>query len=193
MTQKGFYLDMTSCIGCKTCQIACKDKNDLKVGTIYRRVRTFELGVFPNPRFYHYSGTCNHCANPKCVEGCPTGAMHVAEDKTVQHNAERCIGCRYCTWNCPYAVPQYIEEIGKVGKCDGCKDLRDKGENPVCVDACVMRCIEWGDLEELKAKHAGEELTSDLPILPSSNTTKPSLLIRPKAVAKRKDYRLKEV
>ena len=90
-------------------------------------------------------------------------------------------------------MPQYIEEIGKVGKCDGCKDLRDKGENPVCVDACVMRCIEWGDLEELKAKHAGEELTSDLAILPSSDTTKPSLLIRPKAVAKQKDYRLKEV
>lgn len=193
MTQKGFYYDMTACIGCKTCQVACKDKNDLKIDNLFRNVKTFELGFYPKPGFYHYSGTCNHCANPKCAAGCPTGAMHVAEDGTVQHNENRCIGCKYCIWNCPYNVPQFIQETGRIGKCDACKDLINKGENPVCVDACVMRCLEWGELDELKVKHADEDLTSDLPILPASSLTKPSLLIKPKKAAKQKDYRLKEV
>ncbi len=193
MARIGFYFNMTACIGCKTCQVACKDKNDLDVGTIFRKVSTFETGAFPKPGVFHISMACNHCADPKCVEGCPTGAMHIAEDGTVQHNKDLCIGCQYCVWNCPYDVPQYIESIGKVGKCDLCKDLIDKGENPACVDACVMRCIEWGDLDELAKKHAGEELVSDLPILPGSNTTKPSVLINPKTVAKQKDFRAKEV
>ena len=193
MRYQGFYFNMAACIGCRTCQVACKDKNDLKIGTIFRRVRHFETGKYPSPGVYYYSGACNHCAKPKCVEGCPTGAMHIAEDGTVQHNSEKCIGCRYCVWNCPYGAPQFIPELGKVAKCDGCKDLRDKGENPICVDACVMRAIEWGDLDELKARHKGEELTSDLPILSSSTIAAPSLLVHAKPAAKLKDYREKAV
>jgi anaerobic dimethyl sulfoxide reductase subunit B len=187
----GFYFDMTSCIGCRTCQIACKDKNDLKVGTIFRQARTYETGAYPNPGVYHFSSTCNHCTSPKCVEGCPTGAMHIAADKTVQHDKTKCIGCRYCTWSCPYGVPQFIADLGKVSKCDACKDLRDKKENPVCVDACPMRAIEWGDIGELKAKHG--DTTRDLAILPNSSVTNPSLLIKAKAVALQKDFRKKEV
>lgn len=191
MAQLGFYFDMTSCIGCKTCQIACNDRNNLKVDTLYRQVRTFEVGTFPSPGAYHLSSTCNHCENPKCVAGCPTGAMYKGDNGTVLHNKERCIGCRYCTWNCPYSVPQFIEEIGKVGKCDFCKDLIDQGQNPVCVDACVMRAIKWGDLNELKAKY-GSVSTRDLPILPQSTVTNPSTLIKAKTVAKQKDFRLTE-
>lgn len=187
----GFYFDMKACVGCRTCQIACKDKNDLKVGTIFRQARTFETGAFPAPGVYHYSGTCNHCASPKCVEGCPTGAMHVSEDGTVQHDKSKCIGCRYCTWACPYGVPQFIKDLGKVGKCDSCKDLRAEGKNPVCVDACPMRALEWGDIDELRAKHS--DTTSDLAILPDSSRTKPSLAIKAKGNALLKDFRYKEV
>lgn len=191
MGHKGFYFDMTACIGCRTCQIACKDKNNLKVGTIFRQARTFETGVYPTPGAYHYSGSCNHCENPKCVEGCPTGAMHVDEDGTVQPDLAKCIGCRYCTWACPYGVPQFIKDLGKVSKCDGCKDLRNKGGTPVCVEACPMRALEWGDTDELRAKHG--EMTRDLPILPSSSITNPSVVIKAKAIALQKDFRKKEV
>ncbi len=193
MSRQGFYFDMDNCIGCRTCQVACKDKNNLDIGIFFRKVSSFEVGAYPQPGNYHYSGACNHCASPKCVEGCPTGAMYIAEDGTVQHDKNKCIGCRYCVWNCPYGTPQFIPELGKVSKCDGCKDLRDKGENPVCVDACLMRVLEWGDIEELKIKYAKEELINDLPILPSSNITSPSLLIKPKTVAKQKDYQEKVV
>lgn len=192
MGRKGFYFDMTNCIGCRTCQIACKDKNDLKVGIIFRRVRTFETGVFPDPGLYHYSGTCNHCEEAKCVKGCPTGAMHYGDDGTVQHDKEMCIGCKYCTWNCPYGVPQYLEEKNVVGKCDSCKDLRDAGQNPACVDACLTRCLKFGDLDELK-KEFGEKLVSAIPILPSPTLTKPSLLIEPKSCSFNLNYKEKEM
>lgn len=192
LAKKGFYFDMTSCIGCRTCQIACKDKNNLEVGIVFRKVTTFETGVYPEPGVYHYSSTCNHCENPKCVEGCPTGAMHIAEDGTVQHNADKCIGCQYCTWNCPYSVPQYSAKTGKVSKCDSCKDLRDKGENPACVDACVMRCLHWGDLDEL-SKTFGSDAVKDIEIMPASSITNPSVLIKPKSIAFDKNFLEKEV
>lgn len=183
---------MTACMGCKACQIACKDKNDLKVGELFRKVHEFELGTYPNTGGYYLSMGCNHCAEAKCVKGCPTGALHYAEDGTVQHNKNKCIGCQYCVWNCPYGVPQFIKEQGIIAKCDACKDLRDKGGNPVCVDSCPMRCLEFGDLDELAARH-GTTIVQDLPVLPSSSITTPSLLIKPKNSALNPDFNKKEI
>lgn len=175
LAQKGFYYDQTRCIGCKVCQVACKDKNNLKVGPRYRRVYDMETGKFPNPHRAHFSISCNHCDNPKCVENCPTGALRKRpEDGIVTHDHDKCIGCRLCTWSCPYGAPQYKEDEGKVGKCDGCADLVAKGENPACVDACVMRCLEFGDIEELRKKHG---VNADAPGLPGSETTHPNLII----------------
>lgn len=192
MGQIGFYFDMTSCIGCRTCQMACKDRNNLEVGTIFRRVRAFETGVYPTPGVYHYSGTCNHCVDPKCVKGCPTQALHKLENGIVDHDKKKCIGCRFCTWNCPYGVPQFIEELGQTSKCDFCKELIAKGDNPACVDACPMRTIKWGEIEELKATY-GSASVKELPILPLASVTNPSLLIKPKTIALQKDYRGKEI
>lgn len=182
MSRLGFYFDSNMCIGCRACQVACKDRNRLGVGAIFRKVKSFQTGVYPNPQGFNYSGACNHCAEPKCVAGCPTGAMHVAEDGTVQHDASLCIGCQYCVWNCPYGAPQYIKSAGKVGKCDSCKNLREAGENPVCVDSCVMRCLKFGDLDKLAAEY-GPGLVDQIPILPRADLTKPSLLVKPKGCA----------
>ncbi|ACL22694.1 anaerobic dimethyl sulfoxide reductase subunit B (iron-sulfur subunit) [Desulfitobacterium sp. LBE] len=188
MGQLGFYYDMTTCMGCKACQIACKDRNDLKVGELFRRVYEFEGGIYPQVGGYYLSMGCNHCADAKCVKGCPTGAMHVAADGTVQHDQELCIGCKYCVWNCPYSVPHYFEDKSVVGKCDSCKELRDAGQNPVCVDACIMRCLKFGDLDQLKGEY-GTDLVQELPILPAASQTNPSLLIQPKDEALKPDYK----
>lgn len=189
----GFYFNQSICIGCRTCQIACKDRNDLEVGHIYRTVTTFETGKYPDARAYHYSAACNHCENPKCVAGCPTGAMYKAEDGTVQHDDDMCIGCDYCAWNCPYGVPQYFDALGITGKCDSCAAERAAGGNPVCVDACLMRALEFGDLDELKAKHADESLVQELPILPEASITNPSILIYPRTAALSSDFAKKEI
>lgn len=66
----GFYFDMTRCIGCRACQVACKDKNRLEVGTLYRNVKSYTVGTFPNVKSYSYSGSCNHCENPICLANC---------------------------------------------------------------------------------------------------------------------------
>lgn len=178
----GFYFDMQACIGCRTCQIACKDKNNLPIGILFREVKKFEIGVFPKSNSYNISYSCNHCEEAKCVKGCPTGAMHYGADGTVQHDPDLCIGCQYCIMNCPYSVPQFLPERNIIGKCDSCIDLRNAGQNPACVDACLMRCLHFGDLDELR-KEYGNDLVNALPILPSPDITKPSLLISPKTCA----------
>lgn len=187
MTQMGFYYDAKKCSGCRACQIACKDRNDLPVGVLYRHVFTIETGSYPNPSDYNYSRTCNHCTDPQCVKNCPTGAMYKAEDGTVRHDDDRCIGCKMCVMSCPYGVPVYLEEKGITGKCDSCAHIRELGENPPCVDACCMRALEFGDIEELKKSHEGST-PPDIAIFPSPELTKPNTLIDSKDAMHNKDF-----
>lgn len=180
MTQIGFYFDMNKCSGCRACQVACKDRNDLAVGVLFRHVRTYEAGVYPDARMLHHSSTCNHCASPACVANCPTGAMQKLDDGTVVSDPEVCIGCGTCAASCPYEVPT-IDEVENISrKCDSCKSLRDAGGKPVCVEACLMRCIDFGELDDLKAKY-GDGLVQSQTFLPSADETSPSMLIRPRA------------
>ncbi len=187
MGKLGFYFDQSRCSGCRACQTACKDRNDLPVGELFRHVTTYQSGTYPSATMYHYSATCNHCENPACVAACPVGAMYVDEDTTVQHDDEKCIGCGACVATCPYQVPLIDEDMGVARKCDACKPYRNAGENPVCVDACNMRCLEFGDVDELRERH-GEGLVSDLPILPSSDLTSPATLITPKTAALEEEF-----
>ena len=83
MEQVGFYFNAAACIGCKTCVIACKDKNELEVGRNYRRVYAFERGKYPKPMRINLSIACNHCDDPQCVTHCPTQAMHKRESDGV--------------------------------------------------------------------------------------------------------------
>ena len=80
----GFYYDSSVCTGCRTCVVACKDKNDLPADVNFRRVTTFETGEYPNVRMYHLSLACNHCENPACVRACSSGALFVDDDGAVR-------------------------------------------------------------------------------------------------------------
>ena len=186
----GFYFDMNSCIGCRTCQVACKDRNGLEIGYLFRTVDTFETGEYPNAKMYHYAHSCNHCETPACMVNCPTEAIYKADDGTVQYDPRKCDGCGACAEAWPYEVPQVID--GVIAKCDSCLPFREAGKNPVCVDACPMRCLEFGDLDELRAAHEGD-LVNELPILPAADTTNPSILINPKACALEEDFRAQSV
>ena len=186
--QLGFHFDASACAGCKACMIACKDKNNLPVGIKWRRVYHYGGGgwvtdptnkdlMIPNNIFsYSISAACMHCENPMCVQVCPTTAMHKDENGIVSIDGSKCIGCRYCEWACPYGAPQFNEVSGIMTKCDMCKDLIAEGQNPVCVDSCVMRALTFGDLEELRAEFG--TLDSIQP-LPSGEYTKPSLVVTP--------------
>ena len=178
MTQIGFFIDVTKCIGCKTCVIACKDKNDLEVGRNFRRVYSFEEGTFPKPALSHISLSCNHCDVPTCIPNCPTTAIFKRkEDGVVLIDHDKCVGCRYCEWNCPYGAPQFNAELGKMTKCDTCVDLRLAGGEPVCVSSCPLRAIEFGPIEELREKYG---TVSEIKGMPSASITKPNLVIKTK-------------
>jgi anaerobic dimethyl sulfoxide reductase subunit B (iron-sulfur subunit) len=170
--QIGFLVDATRCINCKTCEVACKDFNDADIGVRIRQVRTFEGGEFPGVFAYAISMSCNHCEDPACLQGCPAGAYTKrVTDGIVEHDPERCIGCRYCTWVCPYGAPQYDAATGRVRKCELCVEELDSGRLPVCVAACPTRAIEIGALSDLEARPGATRLVRGVP---SPDVTKPA-------------------
>jgi len=141
--QYRFHFDMTKCIGCKCCVVACNEQNGNPAHINWRRVGEIEGGWYPNTQRLHLSMGCNHCLEPTCLEGCPVDAY--SKDPitgVVIHNAETCIGCQYCTWNCSYGVPQYNAERGVVGKCDMCHNRLAEGRDPACVGACPENAIQ---------------------------------------------------
>ncbi|MFC2133637.1 DMSO/selenate family reductase complex B subunit [Bacteroidota bacterium] len=182
--QYGFYFDANSCSGCKACQVACKDKNDLPVGILWRRVYDLTGGNWEKKGeawiskvvSYNLSMSCNHCEDPICVTNCPTTALFKREDGIVLIDESKCIGCKYCEWTCPYGAPQYDSENGVMTKCDFCYDYIEEGKNPSCVDACPMRALEFGELKVLQKKYGNQNQINPLP---SGSMTKPAIVISP--------------
>ncbi len=140
--QYRFHFDMTRCIGCKCCVVACNEQNGNPAAINWRRVGELEGGHYPYTRRHYLSMGCNHCLEPTCLIGCPVEAFTKdAATGVVRHSADACIGCQYCTWNCSYGVPQYNPERGVVGKCDMCHERLTDGMSPACVSACPEGAI----------------------------------------------------
>lgn len=183
--QLAFYFEQKHCVGCNTCQIACKDKNNLEVGQQFRKVYEVSGGeyiensqaVIPNIYAFWISISCNHCIDPICIKNCPTGSLKKRiEDGVVLLDEEKCIGCQRCVKSCPYKAPQYDPINKKVNKCDFCLDLLEKDKKPVCIDSCPLRALDYGYLTELKQKYGNVNETLGMP---SSDITSPALVITP--------------
>lgn len=167
--QYRFSFAMDACIGCHSCEVACAEQNGLPVDTAWRRVGEFEGGEHPHARRFHLSMSCNHCVDPECLNGCPTEAYVKLDNGVVDHNADDCIGCEYCTWNCPYSVPVFQPDRRIVTKCDMCLPRLEDGLKPACVGACPTRAldVEPVDVEAWVADHS----EADAPHLPPSDLT----------------------
>ena len=180
----GFSFDQTLCTGCKACQIACQDKHDHPAEIKWRRVAEYSGGTWvkhgktyqPNIFTYYTSVACNHCENPVCVQVCPTTAMTQRDDGTVFVDDNKCVGCRYCEWACPYSAPQFNAATGHMSKCDLCKDYRDQGQDPAYVTACPSRALGWGEIDDLRA--ANGDYAGSAP-LPDPSITRPRLVVIP--------------
>ena len=171
--QIGFLYDQTKCVGCRVCQAACKETNNWEEGVEWRRVLTSETrkNVF-------LSISCNHCENPACANVCPVGAYTKrTKDGIVIQNPDKCIGCKYCMYACPYQAPQFSDKTGRVSKCHFCYERQDRGELPACVENCPMGALKFGKISELR-KTYGE--TAQVPGVPEPEITNPSWVIIPK-------------
>ena len=167
--QYRFGFAMDACVGCHSCEVACAEQNGLPAGTTWRRVGEVEGGQYPETRRFHLSMSCNHCLEPLCLEGCPTGAYEKLANGVVAHHADDCIGCQYCTWGCPYNVPVFQPDRRIVTKCDLCNPRLEAGMAPACVAACPTHAItvEAVDVEAWRADHSA----ADAPELPPSSLT----------------------
>lgn len=150
--QYGFYADTSRCIECWACVIACKQWNGIEAGTIARR-RVLEIndGEYPDVKRTLLSLSCMQCAKPACANVCPAGAISKREeDGIVVVDKDRCIGCKYCFFACPFGVPQYTDE--GMDKCDCCLGIGvEPGDTPHCVTTCPTKALHYGTMEELSA------------------------------------------
>lgn len=195
-----FTFDASACSGCKACQVACKDRHNLPVGVFWRRVCEVSGGTWQQQKdawttnvfAYNLSIACNHCVHPKCAGVCPTEAIRVRDDGIVYIDTERCMGCGYCAWACPYGVPQYNPELGRMTKCNFCMDDLDAGLTPACVAACPLRVLDFVEIREEGVENSDQVSVTgcqlwSLPAsehpfpLPQYSRTEPHLAIRPHA------------
>lgn len=182
--QMAFYFDQTRCTGCFVCLIACKDYHDVELGPVdYRDVTYLEKGKYPNPYIAYMTTSCFHCANPECATACPVDAITKREkDGIVVVDRELCLGkdncALLCQEACPYDMPRFgDEENAKMQMCDFCLDQLDENKSPVCVAACLTRCLEAGPLTELTAKYGNIKEAEGFAY---SEETKPSVIFKPK-------------
>jgi formate dehydrogenase iron-sulfur subunit len=178
MGQKGFFTDTTLCIGCKACEVACKQWNQLPddgfrfTGMSYdhtgdlgastwRHVAFIErpvplsvqtLAEGMNFSWLMASDVCKHCQRAGCLEACPTGAIVRTEFDTVYVQPDVCNGCGYCVVACPFGVIDRREDDGRAWKCTLCYDRLADDMTPACAKACPTESIQYGDVEELRAR-----------------------------------------
>lgn len=189
---RGFFFDNTRCTGCRTCVLACKDYRNLDAERTFRRVIDYEGGTWEQGTddtwsqdafAYHISLSCNHCNSPVCTQVCPTGAMHKDELGLVWPDVHKCIGCGYCTMACPYHAPRIDEDLKRSSKCDGCRERVAEGLAPICVEACPLRALDFGNAFELTERHP--DTVRSIAPLPDKSATSPNLFILPSPASER--------
>lgn len=165
--QHGFFIDLSRCIGCNACTIACKQWHNLQPGPVkWLRVLQWEKGAYPNVRIHLLPIMCLHCIRPVCIKACPNEAIF--KDKewgAVLVDQNKCQGQRNCFKACPYGAPQFNSDQSgaTMSKCNMCIDRLRQGLKPICVLSCSMRALEFGPLEELQIRYGKLGSAQDLP------------------------------
>ncbi|HET6430886.1 4Fe-4S dicluster domain-containing protein [Dyella sp.] len=210
----GLVIDLDTCVGCHACAVSCKEWNAGGIagpltdtdpygkdpsGVWFNRVHSYELEPVPAcgsghdatpaqpAQTLHFPRSCLHCETPACVTVCPTGASYKrAEDGIVLVDEDKCIGCKLCSWACPYGAREYSAVEGVMKKCTLCVDriyndnLDEAERQPACVQACPTRARHFGDLgdpdsdiSKLVAARGGVDLMPELGYRPTNQYLPP--------------------
>jgi Fe-S-cluster-containing dehydrogenase component len=200
--QLGLVIDLDTCVGCHACAVNCKQWNSgghaapltdfdpygpAPDGVWFNRVHSFEAGEGSAGRTVHFPKSCLHCAEPACVTVCPTGASYKrAEDGIVLVDEALCIGCKLCSWACPYGAREFDPDGGVMKKCTLCIDriynenLAEVERVPVCVSTCPASARHFGDLgdpsssvSKLVAERGGLDLMPEMAYRPTNKYLPP--------------------
>jgi formate dehydrogenase beta subunit len=162
-------IDTTTCIGCKACEVACMEWNDLPFretvfDNTYQTMPQTEWNYWNLIQFrehVHEDGTlqwlmrkdqCMHCADPGCLAACPAdNAIVQYQNGIVDFQQDYCIGCQYCVTGCPFNIPKFNPQTKKMFKCTLCNDRVSQGLEPACIKACPTGCLHFGTKEEMTA------------------------------------------
>lgn len=198
----GLVIDLDICVGCHACAVNCKEWNsggvaapltDLEPygaepnGVWFNRVHSFEVGEGKDGRTVHFPRSCLHCAEPACVTVCPTGASYKrAEDGIVLVDEDLCIGCKLCSWACPYGAREFDEDAGVMKKCTLCIDriynesFAEIDRIPACVATCPASARHFGDLadpgsavSQMVAERGGYDLMPEMGYAPTNKYLPP--------------------
>ncbi len=147
---RGILVDITKCIGCRSCEQACKQIHGFTTDTEYK-LSTTALTVVEDHGDRFVRKMCMHCQDPACASACLVGALKKRAAGPVTYDASKCIGCRYCLVACPFGVPRYewSKLVPYVKKCDMCAERQAKGQPPACVEACPVQASISGTREEI--------------------------------------------
>jgi formate dehydrogenase beta subunit len=171
-------VDVTTCIGCKACEVACQEWNDLPFASTsfnntYQTMPDTAWNYWNLIRFNEHTGEdggfmwlmrkdqCMHCAEPGCLEACPAdGAIVQYSNGIVDFQTDRCIGCGYCITGCPFNIPKFNPATHKVHKCTLCADRVAENLEPACIKACPTGCLHFGTKEDMlyQANQRAEQL-----------------------------------
>jgi len=162
------YIDVTTCIGCKACEVACVEWNDMpfqqtSFDNTYQTMPDTDWNYWNLIKFHEYQPEngnlmwlmrkhqCMHCEDPGCLRACPAdGAIVQYTNGIVDFQQENCIGCQYCVSGCPFDIPKFNSLTKKVYKCTLCSDRVGQGLEPACIKACPTGCLKFGTKDDMR-------------------------------------------
>ncbi len=185
-------MDLDFCVGCRGCEVACRQEHDLKprIGEVvnlkteripyWTKVATVgPIGIFPDVDMFYFPKMCNHCTDAPCVTACPTNSMSKRDDGIVFIDDRRCVSCLKCLDSCPFQAIFYDKDEDSVSKCNLCLHLIDNDLEPACVSSCMTRCRIFGDLNDPQSPPSlilKDKKDSLMPLsIPRDSTAKPNV------------------
>ncbi|HAN17459.1 MAG: hypothetical protein A2X13_09250 [Bacteroidetes bacterium GWC2_33_15] len=181
MERNIFIFDQNKCVGCHACVVACMNENAFQTPEQWRTVHQSNKNHFPHLPLFYLSLACNHCEDAPCLKNCPARA-YSRDDKTgaIIHDAEKCIGCKYCTWACPFDAPRYNRKLGIIEKCTFCNHRVEENLKPACANLCPVGALDFTNTkfsreESRKSSPVPVDVGSGIKVIKPRNTKGPGM------------------